>query len=143
MASRKQEPSLRADSTGMAQVHSAGADDEFGPGFELVEAVEYWEPPVEGMGPPENPVPAPDGTMFRSPAEANGNAAPADNGLLVSCACLLCRSGGCWTGSFPGTGRCRMPSLLQVAVVLHAGMQGLQTGGPEDRLNVQSAGLAQ
>ena len=66
------------------QVHSAGADDEFGPGFELVEAVEYWEPPIEGLGAPENPVPAPDGTLYQSPADANGNAAPADNGFMVS-----------------------------------------------------------
>lgn len=27
------------------------------PSFELVEAADYWEVPIEGHGPPENPVP--------------------------------------------------------------------------------------
>ncbi|KAK9809780.1 hypothetical protein WJX73_005743 [Symbiochloris irregularis] len=62
------------------QAFDLGGDD-FGAGFTLVEAVEYWEPPVGGLSPPENPVPAPDGTLYAAPAGANGSI-PSENGGL-------------------------------------------------------------
>ncbi len=39
------------------QVYATDAEDGVPPSFELTEASDYWEVPIEGHGPPENPVP--------------------------------------------------------------------------------------
>ena len=39
------------------QVYATDAEDGVPPSFELIEASDYWEVPIEGHGPPENPVP--------------------------------------------------------------------------------------
>ena len=63
-------------------VGQATDSDSFGEaGFELVDAVEYWEPSLDGFGPPENPVPTADGTQYSAPADANGDY-PSENGHL-------------------------------------------------------------
>lgn len=65
--------------------------DAFGAGFQLVEAVEYWEPPVGGLSPPENPVPAPDGTLYAAPSGANGSMGmPSENGGLSMVSVSAC-----------------------------------------------------
>ena len=80
-----------------AQAADIDGDNAFGPGFELVDAVEYWEPPLDGYGPPDNPVPAPDGTLYSAPADANGDF-PSENGHLGSVSprpAALCVVGPC------------------------------------------------
>ena len=43
--------------TELTQVYATDAEDGVPPSFELIEAADYWEVPIEGHGPPENPVP--------------------------------------------------------------------------------------
>ena len=43
--------------TELTQVYATDAEDGVPPSFELIEASDYWEVPIEGHGPPENPVP--------------------------------------------------------------------------------------
>ena len=47
-----------------------------GPNFELLDATEYWEVPIEGGPPPDNPVPGASGARYSPPAGAPA-AAPA------------------------------------------------------------------
>ena len=47
-----------------------------GPNFELLDATEYWEVPIEGGPPPDNPVPGASGARYSPPAGAAA-AAPA------------------------------------------------------------------
>ena len=39
------------------QVYATDAEEGMPPTFEISEASDYWEVPIEGHGPPENPVP--------------------------------------------------------------------------------------
>ena len=47
-----------------------------GPNFELLDATEYWEVPIEGGPPPDNPVPGASGARYSPPA-GTAAAAPA------------------------------------------------------------------
>lgn len=38
-------------------MYATDAEDGVPASFELAEAADYWEVPIEGHGPPENPVP--------------------------------------------------------------------------------------
>lgn len=63
------------------------AESNFGAAsYEITEAVEFWEPALDGYGPPDNPVPTPDGTYYSPPADANGDFS-GENGHLVSSGC--------------------------------------------------------
>lgn len=54
------------------------AEQGEGPNFDLLDAVEYWEVPIEGGPPPNNPVPGANGARYSPPAAgAAAAAAPA------------------------------------------------------------------
>ena len=54
------------------------AEQGEGPNFDLLDAVEYWEVPIEGGPPPDNPVPGANGARYTPPASgAAAAAAPA------------------------------------------------------------------
>ena len=59
------------------QVYDVSAEHGEGPNFELLDATEYWEVPIEGGPPPNNPVPGASGARYSPPAGAAA-AAPAD-----------------------------------------------------------------
>ena len=46
------------------QVYDISAEDGAQPNFEFVQSAQYWEVPISGQGPPENPVPAADGSSY-------------------------------------------------------------------------------
>ena len=48
----------------MLQVYDISAEDGAKPNFEFVQSAQYWEVPINGQGPPENPVPAADGSSY-------------------------------------------------------------------------------
>ena len=52
------------------------AESGEGPNFDLLDAVEYWEVPIEGGPPPDNPVPGANGARYTPPTGAAA-AAPA------------------------------------------------------------------
>ena len=60
----------------MYQVYDVSAEHGEGPNFELLDATEYWEVPIEGGPPPDNPVPGASGARYSPPAGAAA-AAPA------------------------------------------------------------------
>ena len=59
------------------QVHDVSPEEGEGPNFDLLDAIEYWEVPIEGGPPPDNPVPAGDGSPYSAPAAAPAPAQPA------------------------------------------------------------------
>lgn len=61
------------------QVHDISAEEGEPSNFELLEGVDYWEVPIEGGPPCDNPVPAFNGTLYNGgagTAVAGGGAAP-------------------------------------------------------------------
>lgn len=61
------------------QVYDGSAEDGAPPNFVIVEELpSYWEVPLEGAGPPDNPVPGPVGQVY---AGAMGNGMDADAGF--------------------------------------------------------------
>ncbi len=52
------------------------AEQGEGPNFDLLDAVEYWEVPIEGGPPPDNPVPSANGARYSPPAGAAAAAPP-------------------------------------------------------------------
>ena len=52
------------------------AEQGEGPNFDLLDAVEYWEVPIEGGPPPDNPVPSANGARYSPPAGASAAAPP-------------------------------------------------------------------
>jgi hypothetical protein len=62
----------------LLQVYDVSAEQGEGPNFDLLDAVEYWEVPIEGGPPPDNPVPGANGARYTPPATgAAAAAAPA------------------------------------------------------------------
>ena len=47
------------------QVYDISAEDGAAQNFEFVQSSQYWEVPISGQGPPENPVPAADGSSYQ------------------------------------------------------------------------------
>ena len=45
-------------------MYDISAEDGAQPSFEFVQSAQYWEVPISGHGPPENPVPAADGSSY-------------------------------------------------------------------------------
>lgn len=66
------------------QVTDTDAVEGSDPTFELLDASDYWEVPIEGHGAPENPVPGPGGAVYSYTADASPMASgtPAANGGL-------------------------------------------------------------
>lgn len=56
------------------QVHDVSPEEGEGSNFELLDAIEYWEVPIEGGPSPDNPVPAGDGSVYSAPAAAAAGA---------------------------------------------------------------------
>jgi hypothetical protein len=52
------------------QVHDISSEEGDTTNFELLEGLEYWEVPIEGGPPPDNPVPAGNGALYGSTAPA-------------------------------------------------------------------------
>ena len=50
---------------GHLQVYDISAEDGAKQSFEFVQSAQYWEVPISGQGPPENPVPAADGSTYQ------------------------------------------------------------------------------
>lgn len=50
---------------GHLQVYDISAEDGAKQSFEFVQSAHYWEVPISGQGPPENPVPAADGSTYQ------------------------------------------------------------------------------
>lgn len=50
---------------GHLQVYDISAEDGAQQSFEFVQSAQYWEVPISGQGPPENPVPAADGSTYQ------------------------------------------------------------------------------
>lgn len=59
-----------AETEHASQVHDVSAEEGEGPNFDLLDAVEYWEVPIEGGPPPDNPVPSANGARYSPPAGA-------------------------------------------------------------------------
>ena len=81
------------------QVHDVSPEEGEGSNFELLDAIEYWEVPIEGGPPPDNPVPAGDGSLYSAPA-AGAAGAPAHSEAVPAAAApadLFTENGG----SFP------------------------------------------
>ena len=57
-------------------MHDVSPVEGEGPNFELLDAIEYWEVPIEGGPPPDNPVPAGDGSLYSAPAAPPAAAQP-------------------------------------------------------------------
>lgn len=60
------------------------AEQGEGPNFDLLDAVEYWEVPIEGGPPPDNPVPSANGARYSPPAGAAPPAPPAADADLFT-----------------------------------------------------------
>jgi hypothetical protein len=56
-------------------VYDVSAEQGEGPNFDLLDAVEYWEVPIGGGPPPDNPVPGADGARYSPPAAGAPTAA--------------------------------------------------------------------
>lgn len=52
------------------KVYDGSAEEGDSPNFTLVDAASYWEVPIEGGGPCENPVPTPDGRVYQGVSAA-------------------------------------------------------------------------
>ncbi|BDA47074.1 probable protein XRP2 at N-terminal half [Coccomyxa sp. Obi] len=81
------------------KVHDVSPEEGEGTNFELLDAIEYWEVPIEGGPPPDNPVPAGDGSLYSAPAAAAAGA-PAHPEVAAAAAApadLFTENGG----SFP------------------------------------------
>ncbi|KAL3155130.1 hypothetical protein ABBQ38_011187 [Trebouxia sp. C0009 RCD-2024] len=64
------------------KVYDISAEDGAQQSFEFVQSAHYWEVPISGQGPPENPVPAADGSTFQAGngGGGGGSAAADSNG---------------------------------------------------------------
>lgn len=56
---------LLTEYVGCLQVYDISAEDGAQQSFEFVQSAQYWEVPISGQGPPENPVPAADGSTYQ------------------------------------------------------------------------------
>ncbi|EFN52558.1 hypothetical protein CHLNCDRAFT_138540 [Chlorella variabilis] len=66
-----------------SKVYDGSAEEGAAPNFELViEPTPYWEVPLDNFGPPENPVPGPDGSMYQPAAAAPAPVLAADGAGL-------------------------------------------------------------
>lgn len=68
----------------MSQVYDVSAEQGEGPNFDLLDAVEYWEVPIEGGPPPDNPVPSANGSLYSPPAGAAAAPPPAADADLFT-----------------------------------------------------------
>lgn len=66
-----------------AQVHDVSPEEGEGANFELLEAVDYWEVPIQGGPPPDNPVPDANGKAY-SGGGATTQAAASSAAVLPS-----------------------------------------------------------
>lgn len=130
-----------------AQVHDVSAEDNEGPNFDLLDAVEYWEVPIEGGPPPDNPVPGANGARYSPPAGApvaepvaaeadlftengGGFGGPVENGHapMVQSSCLSCP---CICTCMSSLSR-----MCQVSVILHKSRGALADSGEKLLLDV-------
>ena len=108
-------------------MYDVSAEQGEGPNFDLLDAVEYWEVPIEGGPPPDNPVPSASGARYAPPAGAapaappapdadlfttengGGFGGPAENGYvpMVSAASLILRRAADTTMTLHGSKRSR------------------------------------